>query len=167
MKAKSRLKTTPDKDTTVESKYFSYSQNNQRTTSPGKQQAASSKQGKKPLATSRSLIAKYLTHLPTLILSTPFLYTTYYILTKVNPDQIKHFLLPNTYLPLLISTFFASLFFFSFILLKTSRGLIISLLLTTLLFLKLQHVVFTPTLFAILIGFFMVFFSITILRKKT
>ncbi|MBD3279789.1 MAG: hypothetical protein GF390_03715 [Candidatus Pacebacteria bacterium] len=91
----------------------------------------------------KKLLIAYLTHLPTLLLGLLFGAITYYIITQVYPEQIKNWLLPASYLPLLIVFFLTNLFVFSFLLLKTRHGLWISSLLTILLFLKLQLVVIT------------------------
>jgi len=84
------------------------------------------------------LSKKYLKHLPLLFLSLPFYTYTYYIFIYVNPEQIQHFLIPNTYLPLQLVFFFGNFFLFSYLLLKTRRGFEMSLLLSFALFLKLQ-----------------------------
>ena len=87
----------------------------------------------------KSLFLKYLKHLPTFIFALLFSGTTYLILTRIHPENIKHFLIPNSYLPLLISVFLSSFFLFSFILLNSRRGFLISLLMLIFLFLHLQQ----------------------------
>lgn len=99
-----------------------------------------------------SLVERYLRYLPTLVLSIPFLLVSYYILTKIPPNQIKDSILPNTYLPLLVAIFLSNLFVWSFILLKTFRGLVISTIITIFLFLKLQQVLIDYSVVSIILG---------------
>ena len=91
----------------------------------------------------QNLLKSYWQHLPTLVVGLIFAFITFLILTRIEPMSIKHFLLPHTYLPLLASVFVSSWFLLSFFLLNTRRGLLLSLALITLLFLKLQQVVLT------------------------
>lgn len=85
---------------------------------------------------------KYFQHVQTLLLSLPGIVLTFFILTSVYPDDIKNFLIPQSYLPLLISFFAGSFFLLSFIFLNTRRGLWLSVYLTLLLFFKLQMVTY-------------------------
>jgi len=62
----------------------------------------------------------------------------YYIITSVHPNQIRHLIIPNTYLPILIAFFIAASLFFKFLFLKTQHAIIASIIATLLLFLKLQ-----------------------------
>jgi len=62
-----------------------------------------------------------------------------YIFLRVHPQSIAHFLLPNSYLPLLLIFLFANFCLFTFIFHNTRRGLLLALLLTTYLFLQLQQ----------------------------
>ncbi|MEA2056148.1 MAG: hypothetical protein U9O78_00305 [Patescibacteria group bacterium] len=93
-----------------------------------------------------SLLQYYFNHLPCLFLAIVFNGLLYYLVTHVNPSQIKNFLLPNTYLPFLLILFFASWFSISFLMLNSRRGLVITLLLVWIVFLKLQKVIFTQQL---------------------
>lgn len=95
------------------------------------------------LANLKSLVANYCHHLVTLFFAFIFSFITYSILTKVSPDSIKHFILPNSYLPFLISFFLASFFLLSFLLLHTRRGFLLAIFLLITLFLKLQQVEIT------------------------
>jgi len=90
------------------------------------------------------LIKLYLTHWPTLIIGLCFTFITYNIFKHVYPLSIKHFVLPNSYLPLLLSLFLSCFFCLSFIFLNTRRGFLISLVILILIFFKLQAVIFTP-----------------------
>ena len=87
---------------------------------------------------STGLSKKYLKHLPLLLLSMPFYTGAYYIFINIHPDKIKHFLIPNTYLPLQLVLFGGNFFLFSYLLLNTRRGFGISLFIALTLFLKLQ-----------------------------
>lgn len=100
----------------------------------------------------KQLILSYLQYLPTLILGLVFTGGVYLVLTYVDPDKIKHFILPNTYLPLLILFFLAALFIFSFVWLNSRRGLITALGLSLILFFKLQQFILTPTIIALIIA---------------
>lgn len=110
---------------------------------------------------------KYFKHLPTLILGLILSASTYFILTKVEPKLIKNFLLPNTYLPLLISLFLASLFLASYLFLCVRTGLMLSLLLVLLTFFQLQNVILEKWLIASLIGGFVTIEIIIRIIKKT
>ncbi len=100
----------------------------------------------------KQLILSYLHYLPTLILGILFSGAVYLVLTYIDPDKIKHFILPNTYLPLLILFFLAALFIFSFFWLNSRRGLITALALSLILFFKLQQFIFNPTIIALIIA---------------
>lgn len=91
-------------------------------------------------SSSSVLSKKYLRHLPLLFLSLPFYIGAYYIFISIHPSQIQHFLIPNTYLPLQLVFFSGNFFLFSYLFLKTRRGLELSLLLSLTLFLKLQMI---------------------------
>ena len=99
-------------------------------------------------------LKKYLKHLPTLILGLIFSASTYLILTRIEPSQIKNFLLPNSYLLFLISLFTASFFLISYLFLSIRTGLILSSPLIIMAFLKLQNVIFEKWLIISLVGSF-------------
>jgi hypothetical protein len=114
-----------------------------------------------PRPQKQNLLNHHLTHhrqhLALLLLCLPFYLTVGAIMTKVNPDTIAHFLLPSTFLPLQFPLFLANFFFFSFIFLNSRRGLLLSLLISILLFLKLQQVVFEVSWFiGLLVSFILV-----------
>jgi len=88
-----------------------------------------------------NILKRYLSHTPTLILGLFFSYTLIQFLNRVHPSNVKHFLLPNSYLPLLLLVFFAGFFLLSFLLLNSRRGFIGSLWLTIMLFLHVQRVI--------------------------
>ncbi|MEN8253290.1 MAG: hypothetical protein ABFQ62_02870 [Patescibacteria group bacterium] len=97
-----------------------------------------------------SLIIRYFRHLPALLISLPFYAIVYYIFSKIKPEAIRHFLVPNAYLPLQVPLFIANFFFFSFVFLKSRRGFFISLIISLTLFLKLQGVL-TALIFLIIL----------------
>lgn len=103
---------------------------------------------RRPRATP-ALLTRYLKHLPTLSLSLPFLGVTGYIVTRVSPTQVRHFILPNTYLPLLAPFFLGMFFFLAFIFLNSRRAFFLSLSLTFFLFLKLHAVSLTWVIVAV------------------
>ncbi len=103
-----------------------------------------------------ALLARYLRHLPTLIIGLFFSGVVYFILTQIQPDKVKHFILPNSYLPLLFAFFFAIMFIFSFIWLNTPRGFFTAIVLSIILFLLLQQVILTPIIFGVLAAAFLV-----------
>jgi hypothetical protein len=112
-------------------------------------------------------LSSYLRYLPTLILSFPLYGCAYYIVTTFSPQQIRHIILPNTYLPLLLVIFLANGFLFSFFLLKTRRGFLFSALITLLLFLKLQSVIVTwQVVTVLLISFAIIELILTQLERK-
>lgn len=85
-----------------------------------------------------NLCKNYIKHFPTLIISLPFFWAVVYIYTNVYPLRIKNILFASSYLPFLLCFFLANFFFFAFLSLNTKKGLLISLLLSFILFLKLQ-----------------------------
>lgn len=101
---------------------------------------------KKPYLNLLSLLSYYLNHLPCLFLAIAFNALLCYLATRVSPNQVKHFLLANTYLPFILTFFFASWFTISFLILNSRRGLVITLFLVWILFLRLQQVVFSQKL---------------------
>jgi hypothetical protein len=92
------------------------------------------------------ILAKYLNYLPTLVLGGLFAIGLYYLVSTVPPDQIKHFIIPGSYLPFTLGLLLSTWFITSFLLLNSRRGLLISLFLTWLVFLKLQQVMMSPQL---------------------
>jgi hypothetical protein len=82
----------------------------------------------------------YFRHLPLLILAAPFYAGLYWLLTNVRPDQVKNWLLPNSYLPFHVLFFLGNFFFFTFLTLSKRWGIFIALALEWLIFLKFQDV---------------------------
>lgn len=107
----------------------------------------------------------YSKHLLLLILSGVFYLIVFYLLTNFPPKSVANVPLTNLYLPLLLPFFLANYFLISFILLNTKRGFIFSLLLTCLLFFKLQQISFEVWWLIILTLIFIVFGTI-FSRKK-
>lgn len=90
------------------------------------------------------LVVRYLKHLPTLLIGLIFSAVVYLIITRVEPSSIRHVILPNSYLPLLLAVFLACFFIFSFVLLNTRRGFFSALIVMIVLFLRVQQVIFSP-----------------------
>lgn len=97
-------------------------------------------------------IQRYLRHLPILFFSLIFYGTLIFLTKNYYPDAIRHFILPNTYLPFQLLLFLANWSLFSFIFLHTRRGFLISLILQMLIFLKLQQISVTPVLVLSIVG---------------
>jgi hypothetical protein len=102
------------------------------------------------------LASHYLAYSSTLILAIPFYLATHYIFKNIPPDLIKNFILVNSYLPLQLALFFANFFFFSFLTLKTRRGLLIAAIITIFLFLKLQQVIISWQIVISILCFFVI-----------
>lgn len=114
-----------------------------------------------------SIWQKYLTYLPTFFIGLVLLVVIGVLLTNIRPAQIANLGFYHSYWPLLLLVLGAVFFIFSFVLQNTRRGLLVSLLLTTTLFLKLQSVVLTSTVLVTLIGIIIgldLFFKIVIKR---
>ncbi len=93
---------------------------------------------------SHQWLQHYLHHLPTLLLSFPGWVGSWYILTHLSPSQIQNFLVPNLYLPLLISTWISLSFSLAFLTLNSKLAFLISSFLTGLLYFRLQHILLSP-----------------------
>lgn len=106
------------------------------------------------ISSSESLKKRYLKQLPTLLVSIPFYFVVYYIITTIQPTAIQHLFIPNTYLPLQVPLFIANFFFFSFLFLKSRRGFLMSFFISLLLFFRLQNIVFEWQWFLLLTGIF-------------
>ena len=100
--------------------------------------SASSATDTRPL---KSWIKNYAYHLPTLLMAIPGYFWFYTLLTTKYPREIQDTWLPNTYLPVLISFYWGTFFLLAFVLLHTRRGLILSALLTTYLYFRIQQVI--------------------------
>lgn len=94
----------------------------------------------------------YRTHLPLLILSLISYAVVGYILTTIQPESIAHIPLPYVYVPLQLPFFMGNFFLFSYLFLKTRRGLLVASGLSMLLFLKLQLVLISPLLVTAVAG---------------
>lgn len=88
-----------------------------------------------------NLIPLYVKHLPTLFLAIISSASLWYILTQIHPHSIKNFLLPQSYLPLILSFWLTTFWATSFLLLNSKRGFFVSLALSMLLFFHLQKVI--------------------------
>lgn len=119
-----------------------------------------------PKGSKSAVKSRHWHHLPTLLISLPFYAGAYYLVTKVSPQSIRHFLIPNTFLPLQFILMIANFFGFSYLLLSTRRGLAASLIISSTLFFKLQGIVnyYQPAL--IVAGVIIVIETVLILLKK-
>jgi len=113
-----------------------------------------------------SWLGSYLKHLPTLIMGVIFAYLLYLFLNYTHPSQVKHFLVPNSFLPLLVQVFLSSFFLMSFLFLSSRRGLLVSLWITAMLFLKVQNVIITVEVILIISGTLLMLEIIYLLTKK-
>lgn len=104
---------------------------------------------------------------PLAIVSLPFFGLIGFMMTHVRPSVIQDMLLPNTYLPLLSCVFLAVWFLSCFLLQNIRWGALLSALISLFLFLKLQSVIFTPSLIAaLLISFAIIELLLTVVSKK-
>ncbi len=100
----------------------------------------------------KKIVRAYRQQLPTLTVGLAFAAATYWLITTINPIQIKHIILPNTYLPLLLLAFLTIFFLASFVWLNSRRGLITAIITICFLFLQLQQVIITNTITIAIIG---------------
>jgi len=118
---------------------------------------------KKKKKTSVYFLKNYLSHLPALFMAVFFYVILVLTMLNINPELIKDFILPSTYLPVLVLVFLANFFLFSFIFLNSRRGLFYTSILAIIIFLKFQKVIFDPIILLLLvltIVFFEVFFNL-------
>jgi len=113
-----------------------------------------------------SWFIKYFRHLPTLLLSLQFYYLVYFIFIKVEPSQIRDYLLPHSYLPLQVAFFLSNFFLFTFVFLKTRRGLTTAFYLSLVLHLRLNFVVEPIWLLVLAIPFLIVELLATIIVRE-
>lgn len=106
-------------------------------------------------------LGAYLRYLPVLILSLPFYALVFWIVSTQYPDQIADTLFSNSYLYFQIPLFIANTLLFSFLLLDTTRGVLLSSLISILLFLRLQLVIFELSWILPLLGIFVLLDLIT------
>jgi len=93
-------------------------------------------------------------HLPTLIIGLFFAAILLGLILLIPPAQVKNFILPNSYLPFFLTLFLSSFFLLSWFLLDSLIGVWWSLWLTTLVFLRVQQIVFGwPELIFFALGF--------------
>ena len=81
----------------------------------------------------------YTTQLPTLGLGVFFLIVLIFFVTQIYPPAIANMVVKNSFLPLVLCTFLASLFLASYAFLNTRKGLLFSLWLTLLLWSQLAN----------------------------
>lgn len=95
---------------------------------------------------------KYLKFLPLLLVSMLLYLSIFWLVANIYPNEIANVLFPNSYLPFTLLLFFANLLFFSYLMLNTRRGLILSLVIAILVFFRLQRVIFEWSWTAPLLG---------------
>ncbi len=88
---------------------------------------------------------RYLIQLPTLILSLLCYYSSFIIFQKIQPQAIKDFILPNSYLSIIVTLGAAHFFMFWYLSQQLRRSAILAILLSCLLFLRL-HQLWHPVL---------------------
>ncbi len=90
-------------------------------------------------------IIRYIRHFPLLVFSLPGYGICYWILNSVYPEDIAHWLIPNSYLAIQAPFFLSNVFLWSYVFLNTRQGIVMSVLSSLLLFLRLQQVIFEIT----------------------
>jgi hypothetical protein len=105
-------------------------------------------------------------HFHLLVLATVGYLAIALIFWRVHPQTIAHFLLPNSYLPLLIIFFLANLCLFSFIFNHTRRGLLLALMFTINLFLLLQQILTVKMALVVGVAFLAYETVITIINHR-
>ncbi len=108
----------------------------------------------------------HLSRIGLLIISVCLYGVIFYLMQRIEPEKIKDVVVPNTYLPLLIATAVAHYFFFSFLFLKSRRGILVSLYLTLLLFLQLQEVLTWSIVLLCAIPPLMIELPLTFMERK-
>lgn len=86
-------------------------------------------------------LKRYFKHLPLLILAAPFYVGLILLVTRVHPEYVSDWLLPQSYLPLHLILFAGNFFLFTFLTLSKRWGIFIALSFEWLVFLKLQNVI--------------------------
>ena len=101
------------------------------------------------VTTTPPLLQKYLKFSPLLLIAILNGVVIWNITTKVDPEQLQHVLLPNSYAPMLLLLISLSFFLGSYTTLNTGRGARIALITGIFFFLRVQHVSFT---FSVYVG---------------
>jgi hypothetical protein len=108
----------------------------------------------------------YLGHLPALFMSFIFYGLMIFIFIYIDPKSIENTPVPHLYFPLLTTAFLGDFFFFSFLFLNSRKGFLTALVLTSLLFVRLQHILSFPVVLVTAILFIFVELLLTIPRQK-
>lgn len=113
-----------------------------------------------------NLTNRYITYWPLLVITLLHIFVVQKIVVSINPESWKHFILPNTYLPMLLlltsTTFFAS----SYLFLNTGRGLRIALIVFLFYFFTFQNVLITVPVILTLVSLFIVLELLSLLLQK-
>ena len=111
---------------------------------------------------------KYVKHIPALGIGLIGYGGLYHVFTNLKPYQIQNIFIPNAYLPVVLLFLLANFFFFSFLLLNSRRGWMVSVYLTFLFFLRLQAVTYNPLVIgAPLIIFALLESTLIVLKSKS
>ncbi|MFZ1721487.1 MAG: hypothetical protein WAU07_03205 [Microgenomates group bacterium] len=89
----------------------------------------------------QSRILRYMKHIPLLALSVPGFAVCYWMIHTFFPEDIAHLLIPNAFLVFQIPFFISNVFLWSYVFLNTRQGIAMSVMVSILLFLRLQQVV--------------------------
>lgn len=147
VKARSRLQSSTDQKS-----------NKKRRVTGGGKSTHTAPQSKRLTKTQNQLgiLSRYRQFAAAGLLSLPFFTAAVYILTQIQPAEIENWLIPHSFLPLLLASFGAGFFLFSYLLLNTRRGFLLAALTTTCLYLRLQQIIITPDV----LGYILVLFGI-------
>lgn len=99
---------------------------------------------------------KYIPYIPTLLLSLPFYFGVFYLVTRVYPSEIKDSFLPNSYIIFHIILWFANYLLFSFLFLNARRGFLAAILVGILVFARIQSYILPWQVIIGLIGIFVI-----------
>lgn len=116
----------------------------------------------KPVA----LTSRYITYWPLLVITLAHIFLLQNVVHSVDPENWKHLILPNTYLPMLLLITSTVFFGSSYIFLNTARGLRVALIIFFIFFLKFQNVRIDFALIVILGALFVLLELLSFLLQK-
>ena len=96
------------------------------------------KLAKKPLSDNHP----YIRHIPLLILSSLCIAWLLRVAITTYPQEIANFLIPQSYLPILVPFFLACLFLFGYLTLNIKKGFVLAFFSTLLVLFRLQQIAF-------------------------
>ncbi|MCA9369142.1 hypothetical protein KC721_02505 [Candidatus Woesebacteria bacterium] len=112
------------------------------------------KRTKNAVTVEHPLLKKYLKFSPLLIVAILHLGLLSYVVRTVAPETWQHFLIPNSYLPMLLLLIATVFWFSSYLFLNTARGIRFSLFAGIFFFLKVQSVILSSSFVVVVIGLF-------------